>query len=46
MAPEYGSLNYEETFEVFLSTAVRHFGEGVDQKALFRKCYIKITERD
>lgn len=41
MAPEYGSLNYEERFKAFLFTAIHHFEENVDYKALFQKCHVK-----
>lgn len=44
MAPKYRSLNCKEIFKVFLFTAIYNFGKNIDYKALFEKCYIKITE--
>jgi len=42
LAPVYGEEDYTDQMEAFLEAAVNQFGRGVDFKALFRKCFIKV----
>jgi len=42
LAPVYGEEDYLDHMETFLEAAVNQFGRGVDFKALFRRCFIKV----